>query len=102
VRVVDDHGPGLRPHGASHVIGVEGPAARRVERQQRHLRAERARDLVQRLVGRPSYDRVVARREQRVHRDEDALLGAGEHQHLVRVDPLIEPRDLGPQRRKAG
>ena len=77
VRKVHDDHTGLGPHRRRHRVDVERPGGR-VERHERHLRPDRQRDFVQRLVGRHHDHGVIVRAEQRVHGEEHRLLGAGE------------------------
>ena len=69
---------------------------------ERHVRAGRARHLVQALVARPGDDGVVARAEQDVGEAEDRLLGPGEHQHVVGLEGLVQAGDLAAEQRVAG
>ena len=56
----------------------------------RDVGAGRPGDLVQALVAGPGDDRVVAGPEHDVGEAEDRLLGAGEHEHVVRLDRLVQ------------
>ncbi len=95
----------------SRVSGRRAPISRSTSRPQRcvlaqlvegDLGAGRPADLVQALVAGPRDDGVVAGSEHDVDETEDRLLGAGEDEDVVRLDLVVEVRDLGPQERMAG
>lgn len=100
VRKVDDDHARVRSHRSRDSIDIERPIAR-IERNERHVRTDRPRHLVQRLIRRPDDHRVIAGREHRVQREEHALLGAGKRDDVVRVEALVQGRDLFAQRREA-
>ena len=102
VRGVDDDQPGRRRHLAAQQIQVERPAGVLAELVERDVGARRPRDLVQALVAGPGHDRVVTRTQEHVEQAEDRLLGAGERQDLVRLDRVVERRDLAAEQRVAG
>jgi hypothetical protein len=93
-RVDDDH-PRLRPERPDQPVHVERPAVLLAERVQADRCARGARDLVQRLVAGPRDDDVVAFLERGRQEAEDRLLGAGEDEHVVRLDRVVQRRDLG-------
>jgi hypothetical protein len=100
VRKVDHDQAGASGHRATQRIDVERPALR-VERHRCDVGSRRACQLVQRLIGRYDDHRMITRRQQRVHRDEDAFFGPGEGQHVVRRDRVVQTGDLRPQKRQA-
>ena len=102
VRRVDDDQPRRRPETRTQPLDIDRPAVGRVELVQGDVGADRPGDFVQALVARPGHDRVVARPEHHVGQAEDALLGAGEHEDLVRLDPVVERGDLPAQERMSG
>jgi hypothetical protein len=42
---------------------------------------------------------MIAGNQERMHRDEDRLFGAGEGVHVVDRDSVVQLRDLGPEQR---
>ena len=100
VREVDDDEPRIRAKGGEQRIRIECPGVG-IQRHQRHGRADRPGDLVQRLIRRPQHRGVIAGGEDCVHGEEDALLGADERDHVFGRCRLVERRDFRSQERVA-
>ena len=84
---------------AAEQLDVDRPPVVGPQLVERHVGARRPGDLVEALVGGPHDDRVVAGLEVDVGDGEDRLLGAAEHDDVVRGDGLVQRRDLAPQQR---
>ena len=97
VRRVDHDQARLGPHRRPDPVDVEGPAVLLAELVQGGLGSGRQGDLGQALVARPGHDRVIAGPDDDVQEAEDRLLCAGEDEHLVRADRVVERGDLRPQ-----
>ncbi|MCY1363578.1 hypothetical protein D9M69_503460 [compost metagenome] len=107
VRRVDEDQPGPRGDGVAQALPVDGE----VRQGQRHVHAAAAGQLHRGLVAVVAGvedDRLVAGMDQRLHRAEDRLGGAGDDGHLAvgihaaAVQPLHLGRHLLAQRRQAG
>ena len=92
VREVDDHGARLGPHGRGDAVEVECPAVLGPQLDQLDLRALRPRQVVERLVGRPERDDVIARPDERGHEQEERLARADHRDHVVGLERLVEAR----------
>src|SRR4051812_6786386 len=77
---VDDDDARVGPHGCCDGVDVEGPVVW-IERYERHRRADRSSDFVQRLVGGPHDDGVASPVEQRMHAEKYRFLGTGKGHH---------------------
>jgi hypothetical protein len=81
---------------------IDRPFVSRLKRQRIHVDAAAARDLIQRLIGGPGNDGVLAWPQQHVHQDEDRFFRSGKDERLVRRDALVQRRDFPTQQRVAG
>ena len=100
VREVDDHGARPGPHGRCDAVEVERPAVG-LQLDQLHFGALRPGQVVERLVGGPERDDVIARTDKRRHEQEERLARADHRDHVIGLERLVEPGDLLAQERRA-
>ena len=102
VRLVEVEHTRLGPQQRLQRFDVVRPAVLEAPVPTADLGAGAARQLQPRLVTRRLDDGVVAGVKQRVVEQEDPLLGAGDDDHLVRVDALVHRGDRLAELRRAG
>ncbi len=94
VREVDDHRARVWPESGGDSPEVERPAILRTQVDEVHLGTLRAREVVERLVGGPQRDHVIARPDERREQQEERLAGADDGDRVVGGERLVEARDL--------
>ena len=98
VRKVDRDEPRAAAHGARNFVRIQLPSVLEAQRNGNDASADGSRNRLERLVHRRHNDGFVARRQQRVQREKDAFLRAGNDHDVLGIQFFVLARYLLAQR----